>query len=385
MKNLNIYFSIVILFFVSINISAQEKKQEYNFPGFTLKKCLADYEIKKSNARRVAKLPSRAAQKYLKTLYPALEEDDLVLAKEILDRMNTDKDISETDKAQMYYYYAYVYFSEDNLRKAKQSYKSFLQIEGADPRLKSNVIFSLAQIAYTEEKYKEAIKQLKEWLTMEANPSSTGFDIIAASHWQLKNKKLALKNAETGLCVAKANKSKPRESTYNLLLALYNEDGKTKKMLELYEELVIFHPKKKYWTQLSGIYGELKQESNQLTALEAAFDQELLDKKNEYTALYQLLMRAEAPYKAAKVMDYGIKKGFVKDDEKNLKMLAQGWHMAQELEIAEPIYEKAAKKSEEGELYVFLGQIYLATDRYDLAKETLKLGLKKENLKILLR
>ena len=117
----------------------------------------------------------------------------MVLAKEILDRMNTDKDISETDKAQMYYYYAYVYFSEDNLRKAKQSYKSFLQIEGADPRLKSNVIFSLAQIAYTEEKYKEAIKQLKEWLTMEANPSSTGFDIIAASHWQLKNKKLALK------------------------------------------------------------------------------------------------------------------------------------------------------------------------------------------------
>ena len=381
MKNLSIYFSIVILFFVSINISAQEKKQEYSFPGFTLKKCLADYEIKKSNARRVAKLPSKAAQKYLKTLYPALEEDDLVLAKEILDRMNADKDISETDKAQMYYYYAYVYFSEDNLRKAKQSYKSFLQIEGADPRLKSNVIFSLAQIAYTEEKYKEAIKQLKEWLTMEANPSSTGFDIIAASHWQLKNKKLALKNAETGLCVAKANKSKPRESTYNLLLALYNEEGKTKKMLELYEELVIFHPKKKYWTQLSGIYGELKQESNQLTALEAAFDQELLDKKNEYTALYQLLMRAEAPYKAAKVMDYGIKKGFVKDDEKNLKMLAQGWHMAQELEIAEPIYEKAAKKSEEGELYVFLGQIYLATDRYDLAKETLKLGLKKGKLK----
>ena len=381
MKNLSIYFSIVILFLVSINISAQEKKQEYNFPGFTLKKCLADYEIKKSNARRVAKLPSRAAQKYLKTLYPALEEDNLVLAKEILDRMNTDKDISETDKAQMYYYYAYVYFSEDNLRKAKQSYKSFLQIEGADPRLKSNVIFSLAQIAYTEEKYKEAIKQLKEWLTMEANPSSTGFDIIAASHWQLKNKKLALKNAETGLCVAKANKSKPRESTYNLLLALYNEDGKTKKMLELYEELVIFHPKKKYWTQLSGIYGELKQESNQLTALEAAFDQELLDKKNEYTALYQLLMRAEAPYKAAKGMDYGIKKGFVKEDEKNLKMLAQGWHMAQELEIAEPIYEKAAKKSEEGELYVFLGQIYLATDRYDLAKETLQLGLKKGKLK----
>ena len=381
MKIFRIFSALIVLSFFSLNSLAQEKKEEYNFPGFTLKKCLADYEIQRSNVRRVAKLPSRAAQKYLKALYPALEADDLVVAKATLDEMNSDKDISETDKAQMYYYYAYVYFSEDNLRKAKQSYKSFLNIEDADPRLKSNVIFSLAQIAYTEENYKEAIKLLKEWLSNEANPSSTGFDIIAASHWQLKNKKLALKNAEAGLCVAKANKSKPRESTYNLLLALYNEDGETKKMLELYEELVIFHPKKKYWTQLSGIYGELKQESNQLTALEAAFDQELLDKKNEYTALYQLLMRAEAPFKAAKVMDYGIKNGFVKDDEKHLKMLAQGWHMAQELEIAEPIYEEAAKKSEEGELYVFLGQIYLATDRYDLAKKTLKEGLKKGKLK----
>ena len=218
MKNLGIILSFIIFVCVSSNSFAQEKKEEYNFPGFTLKKCLADYEIKKSNKRRVAKLPSRAAQKYLKALYPALEADDLALAKVTLDKMNADEDITETDKAQMYYYYAYVYFSEDNLRKAKQSYKYFLQIEGADPRLKSNVIFSLAQIAYTEENYKEAIKLLKEWLTNEANPSSTGFDIIAASHWQLKNKKLALKNAETGLCVAKANKSKPRESTYNLSL-----------------------------------------------------------------------------------------------------------------------------------------------------------------------
>jgi tetratricopeptide (TPR) repeat protein len=92
-------------------------------------------------------------------------------------------------------------------------------------------------------------------------------------------------------------------------------------------------------------------------------------------------MRADAPYKAAKVMKYGIDGEFVKENEKHLKMLAQGWHLAQELETAEPIYEKAAEKSEEGELYVFLGQIYLATDRYNLAKDTLKLGLKKGKLK----
>ena len=70
-------------------------------------------------------------------------------------------------------------------------------------------------------------------------------------------------------------------------------------MLPLFEELVRFYPKKRYWTQLSGVYGELKEEKKQLSSLEAAHDQRLLDKETEYVSLYQLLMRAEAPLKAA--------------------------------------------------------------------------------------
>ena len=151
--------------------------------------------------------------------------------------------------------------------------------------------------------------------------------------------------------------------------------------VEGYEELVSFYPKKRYWVQLSGIYGEFKEESKQLGALEAAHDQRLLDKENEYVVLYQLLMRAEAPFKAAKVIDYGIEEEFVEENEKHLKYLAQAWHLSQELDKAEPVYKKAAEKAKDGELYVFLGQIYLATDRYDMASESLKKGLEKGKLK----
>ena len=169
-------------------------------------------------------------------------------------------------------------FSQDNLRLAKYDYQQFLAIPDTDPRLKAGVIFSLAQIAYSSEDYRETIKRLKEWLALEEAPSSTGFDIMAAAHWQLKEKKLALKNAETAMCISKANQKIPREGTYNLLVALYNEVEDTLSMLSLYEELVGFYPKKRYWVQLSGIYGELKEESKQLGALEAAHDQMLLDK-----------------------------------------------------------------------------------------------------------
>ena len=371
------------LIFTNSVFSQNQKDQEqtkFEFPGYTLKGCLGS-DLPKPK-RQVAKLPSKQAQVYLKQLFPFLQADneDFVKAKSVLDKMKTDTNLTDSDKAQMFYYYAYIDSVNDDLKSAKTNYKKFLSIEDADPRLKSNVISMLGQLSYAEGSYKTAIDYMEQWISMEANPSSLGFDIIAASYWQLKDKKKALKFSERALCVAKANKSKPKESTYNLLVALYNENERIGDMLPLFEELVRFYPKKRYWTQLSGVYGELKEEKKQLSALEAAHDQRLLDKENEYVSLYQLLMRAEAPLKAARVIEYGIEREFVKENEKHLKYLAQGWHMAQELAKAEPVYEKAAKKSEKGELYVFLGQIFLATDRYKEAKQALKLGLKKGKL-----
>ncbi len=375
---------IFSLFFSGVIFSQDKNQKEqtkFDFPGYTIKGCLGS-DLSKPK-RQVAKLPSKKAQAYLKDLFPFLraETEDLVKAKNVLTRMQSDQGLTESDKAQMYYYFAYIDSINEDLKSAKRNYLKFLSIEDADPRLKSNVISMLGQLSYSEGNYKTAIDYMEQWISMEANPSSLGFDIIAASYWQLKDKKKALKFSERALCVAKANKSKPKESTYNLLIALYNENERIKDMLPLFEELVRFYPKKRYWTQLSGVYGELKEEKKQLSSLEAAHDQRLLDKENEYVSLYQLLMRAEAPLKAARVMQYGIEKEFVKENEKHLKYLAQGWHMAQELDKAEPVYEKAAIKSEEGELYVFLGQIYLATDRYKKAKQALQLGLKKGKLK----
>ena len=374
---------LVFLFSSTAFVQSEKDKEQtvFDFPGYTLKGCLGS-DLPKPK-RQVAKLPSKQAQRYLKELFPFLqaENEDFVKAENVLNKMKSDSSLTESDKAQMYYYFAYIDSVNDDLKSAKQNYMKFLSIEESDPRLKSNVISMLGQLSYAEGSFKTAIDYMEQWISMEANPSSLGFDIIAASYWQLKDKKKALKFSERALCVAKANKSKPKESTYNLLVALYNENERVNDMLPLFEELVRFYPKKRYWTQLSGVYGELKQEDNQLSALEAAHDQRLLDKETEYVSLYQLLMRAEAPLKAARAIEYGIQNEFVEENEKHLKYLAQGWHLAQELDKAEPVYEKAAKKAKEGELYVFLGQIYLATDRYKKAKQALQLGLKKGKLK----
>ena len=216
-------FLVVLIFTNTLFSQSKEDVEQtrFEFPGYTLKGCLGS-DLSKPK-RQVAKLPSKQAQRYLKELFPFLqdENEDLVKAKNVLLKMQSDSSLTQSDKAQMFYYFAYIDSINDDIKSAKKNYIKFLSIEDADPRLKSNVISMLGQLSYSEGKYKTAIDYMEQWIAMEANPSSLGFDIIAASYWQLKDKKKALKFSERALCVAKANKSKPKESTYNLLVALY--------------------------------------------------------------------------------------------------------------------------------------------------------------------
>jgi tetratricopeptide (TPR) repeat protein len=51
--------------------------------------------------------------------------------------------------------------------------------------------------------------------------------------------------------------------------------------------------------------------------------------------------------------------------------------MAQEVDKAIPVLEKAAQMSKDGKSYVLLGNLYLSEDRLELAVESIKKGLKK--------
>ena len=62
----------------------------------------------------------------------------------------------------------------------------------------------------------------------------------------------------------------------------------------------------------------------------------------------------------------------VRDNEKNLKLLADSWRMAQEIDKAIPVLEKAAKLSKDGKSYVLLGNLYLAEDKLEEAVSSIK-------------
>ena len=131
---------------------------------------------------------------------------------------------------------------------------------------------------------------------------------------------------------------------------------------------------------------------------------DFLDKESEYLALAQLLLLNKNPYWAAEVLVSGQQKivttvetvvdevtkeetkiektgPVVKDTEKNLKTLADAWRMAQEIDKAIPILERAAKMSKDGKSYVLLGNLYLSEDKVQDAVGAIKKGLEKGKIK----
>lgn len=363
---------------------------------------------KKKKKRRRTKLPSKKAQKILQQLQPLIEAEAWDEALLLITPMGArDSKFTSTDRSKMFYYYGYIYFSREEYKLAETAYKNLIAETDSSDAERLAAIYTLSQLAYLQENYRSAIKYLQEWLELEEDPSSDAYSLLAMIYYQLedyKNSKVYIEKAielqenrdvpvkvavldeegnETGETkeTGETVKGVAKENQYLLKMAIFNELKQKLDVLPIYEILVQHYPKKQYWTQLSGLYGQKERPLDQMGALEAAYDDGLLDKQREFTALSQLLFMFENPRKAASVLQDGFDQEIIKEEEKTLKALAQYYHASKELRKAKPYYRKAAAISKEGELYVFLGQVHFGLDEFEDAKKSIQKGIEKGKLK----
>ncbi len=363
---------------------------------------------KKKKKRRRTKLPSKKAQKILQQLQPLIEaelwDEAMLLLAPIGDPASK---FTSTDRSKMYYYFGYIHFSTEKYPKAEKAYNNLMKEEDSSDQERLGALYSLSQLSYIREDYPQAIVYLKEWMELEENPSSASFALLSTTYYQMEDFITSKEHIETAIEMQESRdipitrpildengnetgekedtgetkKGVAKENHYLLKMALFSELKQDLDILPIYEILVQHYPKKQYWTQLSGLYGQQERSLDQMGALEAAYDDGLLDKQREFLALSQLLFMHENPRKAATVLQDGFNKKIIKEEEKTLKALAQYWHASKELSKAKPYYKKAAKVSKEGELYIFLGQVHFGLDEFDSAREAIKSGLKKGKLK----
>tara|TARA_B110000967_G_scaffold55699_1_gene57146 strand:- start:2384 stop:3319 length:936 start_codon:yes stop_codon:yes gene_type:complete len=233
--------------------------------------------------------------------------------------------------------------------------------------------------------------------------TAQSWSLLGQAYFQLGDFKKSKSSMETAVSMAEEEGYKPKENWYVIMAAcineLKNEIGEKKSLLlqaDIYEILVNLYPKKLYFIQLGGVYGQLDRERDYMITLKAAHAKDFLDKESEYLALAQLLLLNENPFWAANVLVSGQKKMItiidektkeekvvpvIKENYKNLKLLADSWRMAQEIDKAIPVLERASKLSKDGKAYVLLGNLYLFEDKLELAVSAIKKGLEKGKIK----
>jgi tetratricopeptide (TPR) repeat protein len=314
----------------------------------------------------------------------AAEAQDMKEASKILDGMlagRRDNELNSYELANVYNLYAFIHYSREDYDKALEAYENVVQQPDIPLAMEINTRYTIAQLYFVQERWQQGIDALNKWFAMTDKPSASAYMLRAQGYYQLKDYDTSLTDVKKAIGMYREQGKVPKEQWLNLARFLYFEKDDVDNAVVMLEQLLTHYPKKDYWVQLSHMYGEQKKESKQLAAMETAYVQDMLNKGTELVQMAYLYLNGEVPYKAAKVMDKGLDSDVVEDTSKNWEILGNAYRQAQEVAKAIPAMERAAAKSDDGELYARLGNIYLDGEQYDKAIDAINKGLQRGGVK----
>jgi tetratricopeptide (TPR) repeat protein len=114
---------------------------------------------------------------------------------------------------------------------------------------------------------------------------------------------------------------------------------------------------------------------------QVAYLQGLLTEDKELRRLARSYLYNDLPYPAAHVLEKGLAEGAIEADAEAFELLANGLIAAREYDRSLTPLEKAAELSDDGNLFVRLGQVHLQREEWRQAAEQLREAIEKGGLK----
>ncbi len=306
------------------------------------------------------------------------EMDDMACAQELLSEVREMDDLNSYEVAQMWSFYAFIYFNQDNVPEALNAYLMVLEQPDLPIGLETDTMYTVAQLYQATEQYQESLDMLRRWFTVAENPGAQPYYLMAVLHYQLQQYREGIEPIQAAIRVAQERNEEVQEGWYQLLNVFYFELEDYPNVLNTLTILVEGWPKKDYLVQLASIYGQEGDELRQLSLFQAAYEGGWLERGTEFVNLSQMLLQADIPYRAAVILEDGLNSGTIESTESNWRLLSQAWQLAQEDERALPALTRASNLSDDGELDVRVAQSHanLAQweDCVDAARQALQRG-----------
>ena len=285
--------------------------------------------------------------------------------------------------AQIWNTLAFAYYTLDDMPNTLKSYENVLR----QPQDQISIALELAslralfQLYYADEEYRKSISYITRWEALNATADAGVAFIKATAYYQLDEFRESLEENKRVERIVDSQGKKMKENWLYLYVVLYDELKDIDNVIVVLERLILEYPKKQYWMHLAGMYAEKEWEDKALSAYYAVYLQDMFYKETEVVMLSQRLLNAEVPFEAARILEKGFASGMIKESEKNIRLLASAYTMAQEYSKAIESWRDATKYAEDGEIYYRLAQALASEDRHKEAAKAYRDAIKAGDLK----
>ncbi|MDB2451429.1 hypothetical protein N9W99_03005 [Gammaproteobacteria bacterium] len=272
------------------------------------------------------------------------------------------------EAALLYQLYGQFYALQNKYTEALPWFEKSLATEKL-PRIgEQELRFQLAQTYFMVGKYQNVVPLLNDYIdvgTKYSYPISARINLLLSySHGRMDE----YEKAYFHITQANNKADKPQtdwiEYAFSLAMKLNNLDDAE----SLSTRLLFLKPeKKKYWNQASALYFAKDIEVDSLSALELAYENKVLDKEADYLLLAKYYLYQKSPIKSIAVLEDGISKGLVKENEDNFKLLSSSYFYSRDLKNGIKVLVKAERISDDPDLSFRLGTYAFDSEDYKLA------------------
>ena len=364
------------------------------FEAISLNEVYAEKKERKKppKARRTQTMSKKVGADFIKA-QEALGEEQADKALSILNNLLRNQDLRDFEKATIVRLKGYVYAEKEDYPQSMKFLKEALSYNALEPQAQLDLQFGIAQLYLAVDQWDKGLSELLEWFdnaeAMGNPPGPSAHALLAQIYLYFASEtekdspeeKAFYKKAEPHAEIAVLQAAEPRENWYQIYLSVLLFDDRYEESVPLLEAMVYRFPDKKtYHRQLAALYAELKREDDSFQIQQIMYSKDMLEKHGELLRLAQLYLYYEVPYKAAVILERELEAERIKDEEKNWEQLANAWLSAREWTKAIPPLTKAAEMSEDGGLFLRLGQTYMQEEDWKNAEKYIRYAIKKGDL-----
>lgn len=333
------------------------------------------------NATRVSPEPEtrQRSQRQIRSALDDIDEENYSRARSTLEKLEANDRLTDYERAVVYQALAQLAYEErDDANAAIGYWEKAVELDSLPNETHFQLMYQVAQLHYSEERYEEAIRGLDEWTRQTGEQATDTMVLRANALYQLERYPEALAEIDKAI----ASSPDPSATLFELKMAIHYEMDDYQGAAASLEQLVANKPDDiRHKMNLAQMYLELEQTDRALNLLNQARADGLLTEPQHWRQLYQLLAYADRPLQAVEVINDGLARGILEEDAATLRALGDNYYMGDRLnEAIQALGRAAALSTENGQLDQQHGHLLVEADRYPEAKEALQRAFRKGGL-----